>query len=160
MSEKAIPRYTKQGFWIGLPVVLFFAGISWTGFWYAADQIITERMVYQSGKQIIGTVVKKILFHQTKNGEQVHYIAYKFRTPANVTVSNKIRIEFVVWNSLRENGPIAIRYVPNRPELNLPDGWHMQTFYYWAGGVALAGGLLFSTIFFGMLIKKHFGGYH
>jgi hypothetical protein len=159
LTQKAIPHYTRQSFWIGLPVVLFFAVISWMGVRYAAGQISTERIVYQRGVLITGTVDEKINYRQTEVGEQTHYVTYTFRIPADLTVRNKIRIEPMMWDHLKENGPIAIRYVPDRPELNLPDGWHMENFYYWAGGIALVGALFFTVVLIGMLIKKFSGGY-
>jgi hypothetical protein len=158
-TKKAIPHYTKKGFWIGLPVVLFFAVITWMGVFYAANQIFTERIVYQRGVLTTGTVEEKILYHQIEEGEQAHYVTYKFLTPTNLTIYNKIRIEPIVWNHLKDHGPIAIRYVPDKPEMNLPDGWHMINFYCWAGGVALVGALFFSVVLIGMLIKKLSGGY-
>jgi hypothetical protein len=153
-------RYTPPAFWIGLPLVLFLAVASWMGVRYAADQIHTERAVYEHGVLTTGTVVRKILYHQTKNGEQTHYITYAFQTPAGTTIrKEEIRIDPDVWNGLRENGPIAIRYVPDKPELNLPDGWHMTSFFYLVGGIALAGALLFSVVTVGVLVKKLSGGY-
>lgn len=160
-EEEATPqRYTAVGFWIGLPLVLLLAVVSWMGVRYASDQIHTERAVYERGLLTTGTVVQKILYHQTRTGEQTHYITYAFQTPAGATIRNEeIRVEPDVWNGLRENGPIAIRYVPEQPELNLPDGWHMTDFYYLVGGIALAGALLFSVVTVGMLVKKRSGGY-
>jgi hypothetical protein len=159
LTQKAMPRYTRQSFWIGLPVVLFFAVISWMGVRYAADQISTERIVYQRGVLITGTVEEKINYRQREAGEQTHYIAYKFQIPADLTVRNTIRIEPIMWDHLQNNGPIAIRYVQDKPELNLPDGWHMENFYYWAGGIALFGALFFTIVLIGMLIKKLSCGY-
>ncbi len=158
-TQKAAPRFTRRGFWIGLPAILFFAIISWMGVWYAADQILTERTVYLHGVLTTGTVAEKIYLVQTKEGEQEHYVTYTFHTPANGMVFNTIRIDPTVWNHLTQNGPIAIRYVPDKPELNLPDGWHMENFYYLAGGAAAAGAVLFSIALIGMLIKKLSGGY-
>lgn len=158
-TQRAERRYTRWSFRIGLPVILFFAAVSWTGVWYAADQIMTERAVYQRGVVIAGTVVEKIFLRNTDAGEQAHYVAYQFGPPAGATISNKIRIESAAWHRLREKGPIAIRYVPDKPELNLPDGWHMQDFYYLVGGITLAGALFFSVVLVGMLVKKLSGGY-
>jgi hypothetical protein len=157
-AQKAVPQATRRGFWIGLPVILFFAAISWMGVWYSAGQITTERTVYQRGVLVAGTVVERLHFRPIEVGEQTHYVAYKFQTPADVTVRNEIRIDPEVWNCLTQNGPIAIRYVPDKPELNLPDGWHMEDFFYLTGGFAMAGAVLFSVVLVGMLIKKLFGG--
>jgi len=153
-------RYTALGFWIGLPFVLLLAVVSWAGVWYAADQIHTERVVYERGTLTTGTVVQKIRYRQTRSWEQTTYITYEFRTSDGATVRNEeIRVKPAFWHALKENGPIAVRYVPNEAALNLPDGWHMSSFYYVAGGVALVGALLFSVVTVGMLIKKFSGGY-
>jgi hypothetical protein len=159
--RKAAPvRYSPLAFWIGLPLVLCFAVVCWLGVWYAADQIHTERVVYARGVSIAGTVVEKIQYFQTMLDEQTHYITYVFQIPSGATVCReKIRVEPAVWNSLRPSGPISIRYVPDAPELNLPDGWHMTRFYCLAGGIALTGALLFSVVTVGMLVKKLSGGY-
>ncbi len=155
----AAPRYTARAFWIGMPLVVFLATVSWMGVLHAAGQVITERAVYSRGVPATGTVVRKIRYHQTQNGEQTHYVAYAFQTPAGITFRKEIRIEPRVWNDLRENGPIAVRYVPGRPEQNLPDGWHLSGYYYLVGAIALAGALLFTVVAAGMLIKKFSGGY-
>jgi hypothetical protein len=94
------------------------------------------------------------------SSEQEYYIAYSFRAPAGPTVRKEIRVGPELWDHLKDNGPISIRYVPDKPVLSLPDGWHMTEFYYWAGGVSLAGALFFSTVLIGMLVKKFSGGYH
>lgn len=158
-TRRAALRYTRRAFWVGLPVILLFAVVTWLGALYAADQILTEQKVYQRGVLVAGTVEEKILYRQTDAGEQAHYVVYNFRAPADFTIRNKIRIESAAWHQLKENGPIAIRYVPNKPELNLPDGWHMQNFYCLAGGIALAGALFFTVVLVGMVIKKISGGY-
>jgi hypothetical protein len=159
-EETVRPHFKARNFWIGLPVVLFFCVITWMGFLYAANQIRTERLVYKHGIIATGTVIKKILYDSNDSSEQNQYIIYSFQAPAGSTVRKEIRVGPEFWDHLKDNGPISIRYVPDKPELSLPDGWHMTEFYYWAGGVSLAGALFFSTVFIGMLVKKFSGGYH
>jgi hypothetical protein len=152
--------YTPLAFWIGLPLVLILAVASWLGVRYAAGQIHGEQIVYAHGVLTMGQVVKKIRYHRTRQGEQTDYITYTFRTQAGTTMrKEEIRVEAGFWNALKANGPIAVRYVPEKPELNLPDGWHMTRFYYLAGAIALAAALLFSVVAVGMMVKKISGGY-
>jgi hypothetical protein len=158
-SAAGAPRYSARAFWIGLPVVALLAAACWMGAMHAEDRVITERAVYERGVLTTGTVVKKTLYHRTYQGEQTHYITYSFRTPEGSTFRKEIRIESHVWNTLREGGPLTIRYVPDRPSQNLPDGWHMTSYFYLVGGMAFGGALLFSVIAAGMLIKKLTGGY-
>ncbi len=159
-EQEAVPvRYTARAFWVGLPVMLFFAIVCWMGFLHAVQQIRTERAVYQHGVLTTGTVVAKTLYQWTRTGEPRHYVTYAFRTPAGVTERKEIDVKFQTWDRLRENGSISIRYVPEKPELNLPDGWHKATLYYLVGGLALPAALFFSVAAMGILIKRLTGGY-
>jgi hypothetical protein len=113
LKPRAMPRYTRQSFWIGLPVVLLFAVISWMGVRYAAGQISTERIVYQRGVLITGTVEEKINYRQTEAGEQTHYVTYNFRTPADLTVRNTII--FILWGHIMGSSlPLTLLFKFNR----------------------------------------------
>ncbi len=157
----AVParRYTTRSFWIGTPIVLFFCVICWLGARYAITQITTEQTVYRHGSTVTGKVLKKIFHKNSEYWEQKHYITYVFQTPDGKNFHNKIRVKPESWRILKENGPITIRYIPEDPNLNLPDGWHMIRFYFLAGGMSLLGAFLFTVVLLGMLIKKIKGGY-
>ena len=152
-------RYTRTGFFIGLPVILFFCVVCWAGTWYAFNQITTELTVYKQGVIVAGTVVKKTYYRQSRAWEQKHYITYSFTTPHGQTLKKEIRVKPRFWNSLKEKGPITIRYVPGKPSLNLPDSWHMISFFSLAGGISLIGAVFFTVALIGMLRKKLLGGY-
>jgi|WetSurMetagenome_2_1015567.scaffolds.fasta_scaffold17161_2 hypothetical protein len=153
------PRFKAKNFWIGLPVILLFCAVCWMGLFYAATQIFHEQQVYKKGVVAIGTVIKKIEHSSIDSTDATYYVTYTFRTSTRNLVNDKVRIDYGLWNGFKVNGPIIVRYIPDQPEINLPDGTHMSEFYYWAGGVSLAGSLLFAVILFGMLIKKIAGGY-
>ena len=156
LSEK---RYTPLGFWLGFPFVLFMAVVCWMGVRHAVDQVRTEEAVYREGVLTTGTVEQKLHYHQTEPGERTHYVVSAFRSPAGFTLRKEINVDAAMWDALREQGPIRIRYVPANPELNLSDGRHMADLYYMGGGIALVAALTFSIISAGMLVKKLSGGY-
>jgi hypothetical protein len=153
------PRFKAKNFWIGLPVILLFCAVCWMGFFYAANKILHEQQVYKNGVVATGTVIKKIEHSSTDSTDATYYVTYTFLTSTRNLVNDKVRIDYGLWNGLKVNGPIIVRYIRDRPEINLPDGTHMSELYYWAGGVSLAGALLFTIILFGMFIKKFAGGY-
>ncbi len=158
-THPAPARYTRMSFLIGFPVILFFCGVCWAGAWYAFNQITTELEVYKQGVVVTGSVIKKTFLAQSRSWEQKHYITYSFQTSEGVTLQKEIRVTPRFWNNLKRNGPILIRYVPNKPSLNLPDTWHMTSFYSLAGGISLIGALFFTVAVVGMLRKKLMGGY-
>ena len=167
-EKKAVrPQFKSRNFWIGLPVVLLFASACWIGFLYAGNQILTERgvgeqdLVEEVGRGVVasGAVIEKTRQHSNDSSQDTFSVTYEFRTPAGLTIHREIRVEPELWYRLKENSPIKIRYVPDRPEINLPDGRHMAGFYYVGGGIALAGALLFTVVLIGMLAKKLTGGY-
>jgi hypothetical protein len=153
------PRFGPLGFWIGLPFVALLSAVSWLGFLHAANDIRTERRVYGSGVLAAGEVVKKTVYHPPGTSQTVYYVTYAFRTPGGLTFRREVRVEPDLWYRVAQNGPIAVRYVPEEADLNLPDGRHLSSFFYLVGGIALAGALLFSVVAIGMLGKKLAGGY-
>lgn len=153
------PRFKPKNFWIGLPVILFFCAVCWIGSLYAANRILHEQQLYKKGVLATGTVIKKIEYSSTDSTDETYYVTYVFRISTRNIVNDEVRIEYGLWNGLKINSPIIVRYIPHHPENNLPDGTHMSNFYYLAGVVALVGALLFTVVLFGMLIKKFSGGY-
>lgn len=152
-------RYSNKGFSIGLPVVLFFCVVCWMGARYAFTQITMEQTVNRHGATVTGIVSKKIFQTNSEYWEQKHYITYVFQTPDGKKFHKKIGVKPEFWRSLKENGPITIRYIPKEPNLNLPDTWHMTRSYFLAGGMSLLGAFLFTVVLLGMLIKKIKNGY-
>lgn len=159
-EQEAVRRvFSPRHFWIGLPVVIFFSAVAWAGFLYAANQILIERQLYERGVLTTGTIIEKISRGQRQNSRITYYVAYEFRTSAEDPIRNESRVESALLHRLKKGGDIAIRYLLDNPTVNIPDGRHLDSLYYWAGGFSLVGALLFSAILIGMLVKKFAGGY-
>ncbi len=47
-----------------------------------------------------------------------YYLAFRFTTAAGQSIEGESRVEKSDWSKAQEQGPVAARYVPQRPSLN------------------------------------------
>ena len=151
------PSPPPYAFWIGLPLMLLFVGAGFGGGTWALDRILLERALYKDGEVIPGILLRKSA-HHTKaafggTNKTVYTVSYRFEVDAG-TVYNEARIEGKRFYPLKNGDSIDIRYLPDNPEKNLPDGSRLSGLFIFfaAFGFVIGSGALVVVI--GMIVDR------
>jgi hypothetical protein len=109
----------------------------------------TERTYQQEGQVIPGVLVSKEIRRATKDRSTSYRVTYRFTTPQEQLVEGYGTASRVTWEALTEEGPVAVRYLPQDPTRNRLEGE--------SGGfialIFLGLGCVFAPIGGGLLLK-------
>jgi hypothetical protein len=149
-------KLSPKNFALGLLVMLLFSGACWGAYYYAYQQYVLEMTVYGGGIVTTGTVVHKRTSASRSSdgsGDTDYYIIYTFETPQG-RMGKEVRVDSAFWYRVPERGPVPIRYVPGRPEMNLPDGVHLKNIYLFYIIFSGLWGTLFIIVIIGMVARQ------
>jgi hypothetical protein len=113
-------RFVQRSFW------LWFGGI-WcvVGLPFLVIGIVTahtERTYQREGHVIPGIVVSKEMRRATKDQSTSYRVTYRFTTPHERVVEGHSSVSRDTWEALTEEGPVAVRYLPQDPTTNRLEG--------------------------------------
>lgn len=149
-------KLSARNFILGLLVMLLFGGACWGACYYASQQRALEKAVYEDGVVTTGTVVHKRISPSRSSegsGDTDYYIIYTFDTPQG-RMRREVRVDSAFWYRVPERGHLPIRYVPGRPEMNLPDGVHLSNIYLFYIIFTGLWGALFTIVIIGMVVRQ------
>ncbi len=149
-------RMGPRNFWIGLPVVLFFAAVTGGGAYYALNQVYLEWQLDREGITVQGTLREKRQL--TDEEGSTYHFRYTFTVDSKV-ITHETRVDAGAYHALREGDPIEVVYLPGHPECNLPANREMSHFFLLCGAISAIAALFFLVVTVGMIIKKIRGGY-
>ena len=122
--------------------VLFIAGGAYTSYtgW------VHDRSLEQEGRTADGTVLKKTVdtrmvesqSHEGRTRQTYYSVAYRFSVLGE-DITDTVELDKNVWDQLREQGPIRVTYLPDKPETHRVEGQDTE-FKLWKLLPWLAGG--------------------
>jgi Protein of unknown function (DUF3592) len=143
-AQALFMRFVTHSFW------LWFGGI-WcaVGLPFLIAGIVmahTERTYQRDGHVIPGVVISKAIQRATKDQGTSYRVTYRFSTPHEQLVEGHATVSRNTWDALTEEGPVAVRYLPQAPTTNRLEGesaWFLALIFLGLGGVfAPVGGVL------------------
>jgi hypothetical protein len=145
-----------RNFWIGLPVIFFFAAVTTAGAYYALSQVYLEWQLDRNGIPVQGTLLEK---KELADGDRTTYrFLYTFSADSQV-ITHETRVDPGAYYATREGDPIAVVYLPGRPDRNLPAERQMCEFFLLCGAISAVAAVFFLVVTIGMIVKKLRGGY-
>lgn len=143
-------RIAPRSFAFVLGVIAFGIGLIFCVIGFSGGS--EERALRREGRVSQGTVLEKRIEHVTrrkKGGgieeQRLHLIRYRFTTQGGATPEGEQAVGEALWRSLRQDGPVAIRYLESDPFANRLDaepGSVIDTFLVVSGLFAAAGVVL------------------
>jgi hypothetical protein len=109
----------------------------------ARDQLRSQ------GTETVATVTR---LWRTGDKEETRMVAYRF-TAGGREIDGKSSAPSAIWRGLTTDAPLAVRFVPGRPEINHPAGWESSVLPIWLPFFA-GGCLLFAPVTFAVMIRK------
>jgi Protein of unknown function (DUF3592) len=130
------------GIWCGVGLPFLIAGI------FMAH---TERTYQQEGHVIPGVVISKELRRATNNQGTSYRVTYRFTIPHEQLVEGHATVSRNTWDALTEEGPVAVRYLPQAPTTNRLEGesaWFLALIFLGLGSVfaPVGGVVLFKAV--------------
>lgn len=146
-----------RSFWIGLPLMLLFAGSGLGGSSWAIDRIVLEKSLYESGVLTSAALVRKeeVGAHTSPrtSGGTVYRLIYRFDGGAG-EIEGAARVSAKQFFSLRPGQSFQVRYLPEDPTRNLPDGSRLSGLFYIFAIVGGVVGLGASVVVVGMILTR------
>ncbi len=157
-GKRGLPtdRMGPRNFWIGLPVMLFFAAVTIGGAYYALSQVYLEWQLDRMGITVQGTLLEKK--ELADEDHTTYHFLYTFSVDSRV-ITHETRVDRDAYYASKEGGPIKVVYLPGRPERNLPAARELSDFFLLCGAISAVAGAFFLVVTIGMIIKKTRGGY-
>lgn len=116
-----------------------------------------EHALYKDGKVTSGFVLKKKMFESKASigstQKTVYSINYRFEVDTRC-ISNVARIERKLFYTLKNGSSIVIRYLPNDPNKNLPDGSRLSSLFIFFTVFGFIIGLGELVVVIGMIVDK------
>jgi Protein of unknown function (DUF3592) len=143
-AQASFMRFVTRSFW------LWFGGI-WCAVglpFLIAGMVVahTERTYQREGHVIQGVVISKELRRATNNQGTSYRVTYRFTTPHEQRIEGQGTVSRDTWDALTEEGPVAVRYLPQAPTTNRLEGesdWFLALIFLSLGGVfAPVGGVV------------------
>lgn len=117
-----------NGFLQTLTAALFLGGVFWIA--QGAKVLLRLRALDQRAVEVEGRVVdhyaiservrKTGAFAAGTTSVTQHYLVYRFSHPDGETTTPTICVDATLAKNLRKGGPIAVRYLPDRPRVSAP----------------------------------------
>lgn len=146
-------RLSLPNFVAGLLVMLLLTGAGWGAAYYAYSRLSIKRAVYRDGIRTVGRVLHKTSSSPSNRSTVQLYLTYAFEAP-NGRITNEVEVDEVLWSRSKEGAPIAVRYLPDTPEMNLPEGVHFADRYLLACLFSSVVGLLSTIVIVGMIANR------
>jgi len=152
------PAPSPNAFWIGLPFMMFFVIVGIGGATWTLNRILLERVLYNEGVVAPGIVLNKEVFSSTKRAgdgvtKTTYTVSYRFNVNSR-GITNETRVEGDIFYPLKNGGAIDIRYLPDNPDKNLPDGTHLTGIYIFFSIFGYLVGLGALVVVIGMIVDK------
>lgn len=106
---------------------------------------LTDSKIQNSGNSAKGQIEKKVFLFDAE-GDSDYILEYWFLTNTGSKINASHHVSKLLWNSVRENQTIEIRYSASNPKRNFPNG----------EGVTSLGMSIFASVFGGLFTL--FGG--
>lgn len=149
---RATGRLSPPQFVAALLVMLIFFGAGWGVACYAHTRLSREQTVYRDG-----IVTTGLVFHKTSSPSSdsptTYYLAYAFESPRG-RITGEVEVDTALWHKAKPGGPIAVRYVPDNPETNLPEGVRFAKRYLFACLFSSVVGLLSTIVIVGIIVNQ------
>jgi len=147
---------SPKSFMIGFPFMLVFVFSGIGGGLWALDRVLLERALYSEGKVTTGVVLQKIESN-TKGDrgvpKKVFHVKYRFEDNYR-SIVNEARVEGEQFTRLKLGEAIEVRYLPDEPDRNLPDGSRLASLFILFVIFGFIVGLGALVVAIGMLVDR------
>jgi hypothetical protein len=145
-------RLTLPNLVAALLVMLLFAGAGWGGAYSVSSRLSLERAVYRDGILTSGLVLQKTS-SSSPGWSTTYYLTYAFDSPKG-RMASEAEVDTALWYRSKQGAAIAVRYVPDGPERNLPEGAHPANGYLFPLVSSSAVGLLCTIVIVGIIVNQ------
>lgn len=118
-----LPCVGGRPFWVALAALSILCLVGVSGAVHASSLARTERRLSLNGVRAHATVLRRDKIRPVTLGPAIdtYLVTYRFFSPTRPVVA-RARLTGPRWAALRVGSPLAVRYMPNRPEENLLEG--------------------------------------
>lgn len=137
--------------------MLLFAGAGLGGSGWAFDRIVLERSLYDRGLVTNGVLLRKTIVDghtsPSTSSDTVYNLTYRFDGGTG-PIESQNRVSSSMYFSVEPGESLPIRYLPDRPQRNLPDGSHLSNLFWIFAIFSFIIGLGASVVVVGMTVTK------
>jgi hypothetical protein len=146
-----------RSFWLGFLVMLLFAGAGFFGSSWAFDRILLEKALYDRGVVASGRLLEKRQIEsntsQRASEGTIYELTYRFETDSGIRTGES-RVSAEKFFSLQRGDPLEVRYLPDAPGRNLPEGSRLPGLFWMFAVIGLIVGLGAIVVVIGMVVTR------
>jgi hypothetical protein len=152
-------RPTGAKFWVGLVVVLGFASVCLGGGMWALDRVLLQYSLDERGQVASGEILRKEGKEEIRGvpggntQDTVYEITYRFRVGAKTVIGTE-RTDPRQFFDAHPGDAIRIRYLPDDPSRNRPQGYSLTAGDWVGTGLGLVAGVFFLIVAVGMIVTR------
>jgi hypothetical protein len=154
-KPKGPQKLGPLNFVMGIVIALLFGGVSSFGVYMTYKDVNLQQRLKTVGVIAVGNVLDK----NTTSGQRTeYYLNYLFKI-ASSKIINRVKVEPHLWDRFKKGDPIRMIYVPDKPEMNLPEGVRLSSDKWVILGFCSLVSLACAVMLIGMVATLLKGGY-